>query len=214
MANRIVVGSSCAAALVAVMAAAASAQIAPRSPSPTQSPVQQGTQSPAGERSRPLGERSVSQQQVTILGCVANESDYKDGQTRSPAAGARESSGDEFVLVNAVMAPVATASASSSLGGSSTPSATGTSGSSADGAAAAVPETPARRGESGAAFSLTGDRESELSAHVGQRVEIVGTMDRDTLRRAESSDAAASGPAAAIPRVTILSFKPATGSCQ
>ena len=156
MPKRIVVGSSCAAALLSVMAVAATGQSAPQSPSP------RGTESPT--QSRPQGERSAADQQITVVGCVVNESDLRGGGAASAdrsrdAASTSRSGGNEFVLVNAQIMP-AGATASSGTGGS-TSSATGTSGSS--GARAPAASGDRASASPGATFSLTGDRERELS---------------------------------------------------
>jgi hypothetical protein len=250
MPKRIVVGSSCAAALLSVMAVAATGQSAPQNPTPSP----RGTESPT--QSRVQGERSAADQQITVVGCVANESDLKGGGAagadRSAREGAspRSSGGNEFVLLNAQVMPAA-ASSSSGLGGSTGSTATGTSGSTSDRSAAAGSTGDRSSASPGVTFNLTGSRERELSKYVGERVEIVGKMesgspsagasapgrpgddpigsrgdqgrdgDRSDADRGRTDSSAPSSSAsggssssASMPRVEIVSFKPATGSCQ
>jgi hypothetical protein len=233
MPKRMVVGSSCAAALLSMMAVAAAGQVAPQGA--PQSPSPRGTESPT--QSRAQGERSAADQQITVVGCVVNESDLQGGGAASAdrsardTASTRSSGGNEFVIVNAQIMP-AGATASSGTGGSTGSSATGTSGSS--GARAPAASGDRASAPSGATFSLTGDRERELSKYVGERVEIVGKMDRaasssssgasrpsddpvgDRGDRGDRDRAApsASSSSASMARVEIVSFKPATGSCQ
>jgi hypothetical protein len=198
--------SSCAAALLSVTAAAGQTT----TQTPTQSPVQGSTQGITGQTPTPTARTGT---QVTVTGCVVRESEHT--RARGGVLGTGVGAANEYVLANAVMgqsgakpnAQIAgSVSGSTSTGtGSATAGTTGTSGSTT----IAAPQTA--RG--GLTYSLTGNRESDLTQHVGKRVEIVGTI--DTAIRPSITAAPPQGEAAAnLQELTIVSFRPAEGTCQ
>lgn len=148
----------------------------------------------------PAPQQQSDMKEVTITGCVQKESDYRAANNLGSggAAGTGVGAGNEFVLINASISP----------------SAVGTAG-------ATKPETGAPAGS--AAFELTGSKESEASAFVGKRVEIVGK-----LKGAEMGAAGPTGGATAgkpptgvdvaskdlkLREVEISSIKETTGTC-
>lgn len=113
-------------------------------------------QTPAGAPAQASQERTGTEQQVTVTGCIQRESDYRKARDagRGGAAGTGVGAGNEFVLANA--------STATSAGTTGTPAgaATGTAG-------ATAPST---------AYELTGPNESKAAQHVGRRVEIAGKL--------------------------------------
>jgi hypothetical protein len=142
--KRVFVGSALAMAVTLGMVASAQSTGQPptqQPPATAQSAAQQPTQ-------------TAPEQQVTIVGCVQREEDYRKANNlgKGGAVGTGAGAGDEFVLVNA------------SISGANAPAApTGTAG------------TPGGTAE-GSAFELSGDKEEEVKAFVGKRVEITGKM--------------------------------------
>ena len=206
---------------------------------PTGSSGQAGSQTMT---QAPVGDRTQTQQQVTLVGCIQREAEFRQaaGSGRGGAAGTGIGVGNEFVLASAKPSTEAGAQSASAASEPSTP-ATSTSTATATGTpttTTGTPETPAATAgtsgtasstttmsSGGVAYSLTGDRESELEKHVGQRVEIVGTLEGG------SADAAASGTAASgtaatgtvsgsasqrvgdLKTVKIVSFRAVGGAC-
>ena len=100
----------------------------------------------------PAGERSTTDQEVTVTGCVQREADYRRARDagKGGVAGTGVGTGNEFVLINA------------SAGTATEPTTpTGTAGSTASGTAA---------------YELTGPNEGKLADHVGRRVELRGKL--------------------------------------
>jgi hypothetical protein len=188
-------------AVAAAFSISAAAQT-PQTTPPTTSPQ---TSSPA----QPAQDRAEAQQ-VTLVGCVQSEADYRKAHDlgRGGAVGTGAGVGNEFVLTNAsatggAMAgsPTGTGTATGTAG-----TATGTSGASAT-----------------AAFEITGENESKLAQYVGQRVEITGK-----LKKAEVGPAGATGGAPAgtpptgvdmtspdlkLREVEIVSVRTTSGTC-
>lgn len=181
------VGSSCAAVIVAVTTLSA-AQITPQVPG--QPPSQTGSQKPAGEQPSPEGERGASKSQLTVSGCLTREFDRK-GDAASRGEG-------ELLLLADGVGPARPSPESSRD----------------DGPVPARPGNPdAERprgtsGRSGVNYRLSGSLESELAAHVGERIEVVGTV------AIGDPEKPASDSTTSVPRLTVLSFKPASGSCR
>ncbi len=202
--------SSCTAALLSVTVAAAQTT----TQTPTQSPVQGSTQGITGQAPTPTAKTG---RQLTVTGCVVRESEHT--KARGGALGTGLGAANEYVLANAVMGqsggnanaqiagsvPGSTSTGSTSTGAGS--AATGTTGTS--GSAATTP-SPAPRGE--LTYSLTGNRESDLTQHVGKRVEIVGTV--DSAIRPSITVAPQGGAAANLQELTIVSFRPVEGTCR
>jgi hypothetical protein len=132
--------------------------------------------------------------QMILSGCVVRESEHNNA--RAGALGTGLGAGDEFVLSGAVPARRQP---------------TGTSG------RTSPPTTDVMT----RAYALTGDREADLAPHLGHRVEIVGTIDRDPRgERVTTGIVVDDGDApvkdqgvAPLPRLTIVSFRPVDGTC-
>jgi hypothetical protein len=167
---------------LAMLSAVGMAQTPPPTPSPSASYTQE--------------------QQVTVVGCIEREADYRKAQEagRGGAAGTGMGTGNEFVLTNA--AP-ATAGAPKS----EAEAPTGTAGAST----------------TGIAYELTGPNEGQVGKFVGQRVEIAGK-----LKPAETGAAGTTGgPTAGAPprgvdvtskdlklrELEITSVRAASGTC-
>jgi hypothetical protein len=183
--------------------------------------------SPTMTSDRPTsGDRTQTQQQMTLVGCIQRESEYRQaaGSGRGGTMGTGMGVGNEFVLVNAspggashtsmsesagtstaatspagttATSPASTAPATTAGTASGTAGTTGTtaSGTATAGTASATAtgttsaSTPSASASSstsmasgGKAYALTGNREKELEQYVGQRVEIVGTLERGGAR--------------------------------
>lgn len=198
-----IIGATCAAALLSFTVAAAD-QAAPQTP--VQAPVQSSTPGASQQQpDRPVPTPAAGQ--ITVTGCVTRE-----------VAG-------QFALSEAALSPAAAGAIAGSTGAASrdgaTAGATGTSGS-AGGASAGVGVSGstgtaggARTGASittasNTTYSLAGDRENELEKHVGQRVEIVGTLDATAPggSSAGAGGAASSDPGAADDRDSAPVTKP------
>ena len=158
--KRVFVGAALAASVSLGMVASAQStgqppvQSAP--PATAQAPAQQPTE-------------KAPEQQVTIVGCLQPEADYRKAHNlgKGGAVGTGIGAGDEFVLVNASI---------QEAGAPATPGTTGTSGATAE----------------GTAFELSGEKEDDLKAFVGKRVEIMGK-----LKAAEKGPMGATGGATA-----------------
>jgi hypothetical protein len=192
--KRLYAGGTCMAAVLA-FGTVALAQEPPTQPPTTQPPTQTA---PPAQR-----EMTSPDKQVTIVGCIVKEADYRRAKNlgKGGAVGTGAGAGNEFVLVNASMSPASGAA-------TETPAPTGTAG------------TPAMGSEE---FELTGSNESKAETFVGKRVEIVGT-----LKAAETGPAGATGGATAgrpptgidttspdlrLREVEITSVREATGTC-
>jgi hypothetical protein len=145
-----------------------------------------------------MGDRAATAQQITIVGCVQREAEYREAHAggRGGTLGTGVGAGNEFVLTNA-MPGSASASASTAPSGTmasgagttasgttagTTAGTTGTATGTATGTSAAGTATAGTSGHpamtsGGTAYSLTGNREKELETLVGQKVEIVGTLE-------------------------------------
>lgn len=140
---------------VLLPAALIAAQTSPQTP--TSAPVQTGPRSVSPAEA--LGDRTRTKTQLTVRGCVRREAEYLGVEGRREGlAGTGIGADDEFMLIDATLAPGATVPAATTKRRSTT----GTSGATA-------------------AYSLTGKREDELEAYLGKRVEIVGLLEDDTI---------------------------------
>lgn len=103
----------------------------------------------------PASASATQEQQVTVVGCVQREADYRraQGAGSGGVAGTGVGAGNEFVLTSASAKTTGTPT-------TETEAPTGTAGASA----------------TGAAYELTGPNEGQLSKFVGQRVEISGKL--------------------------------------
>jgi hypothetical protein len=119
------------------------------------------SQGQAGAGAAPAAsqDRTTAAQQVTVVGCIQRETDYRKAQDagRGGVAGTGLGAGNEYVLTGATMS-------TGSSAGSSAPS-----------AAAAQPGSAAGA-TTGTAYELTGANEGQAAKHLGRRVEITGTL--------------------------------------
>ena len=131
-------------------------------------------------------------QTVTVTGCVQNESDVL--KSTMPKTGM----GDEFVLTHSMIH----------------------TGTSAAQAAPTQPQTSATAENK--IYRVTGDQETSLKAHLGQKVEIAGTFKSESDARTELGAIGTSGKPPATPaeptamntpEITISSIKVIGDSC-
>ena len=205
--KRVFTAASCL-GFAAAFSLAAAAQSTQPPATTTQPPA---TQTPA-QTSGQTQDHKEHAQQVTIVGCVQREADYRRANNlgRGGAVGTGAGVTNEFVVINASMAGGASAGA---MTGTATGTATGTTGT-----AGASPAAGA-----GQAYEVSGENESQLEQYVGKRVEIVAKM-----KAAETGPAGATGGATAgrpptgvdvtspdlrLKEVEIVSVKEAAGSC-
>jgi hypothetical protein len=183
--RRMFVGGICLAGVLALSMVALAQQAQP----PAQPPGQQAAQGPAPAAQ----EIKAPAQQVTIVGCVHKEADYRRARNlgKGGALGTGVGAGDEFVLINASTLPAAITE----------PAPTGTTG------------APVGTEE----YEVTGKNEERLESFVGKRVEITGT-----LKAAETKPTGTTGGATeAVPgsrdlklrELEIMSVKEAAGTC-
>jgi pilus assembly protein FimV len=213
-----IVSSACAAAMLAV-AATAAGQNAPQAPAP--SPAPGSTQSaPAGEQQR----EAARDNEITVIGCVAREGD---------------AASNEFVLRNASMAPAAGASAAA--GAATKPggdTAVGTTGAGPD-AKAAAGRSFALTGDRESSLATYVGQRVEIVGRMapGGAAGVAGAAGAPAARGGDAGapapgagDSAArpgdagqgaqpgqgrpAGQAGTMPELTIVSVKPAAGSCD
>ena len=131
---------------------------------------------------------------IVVAGCVQKETTVLK---RDPAQGevGAAGMGDEFVLTNSQLNPTP-----------DVPPAAGASGS---------------VGNFGKVYRVTGEKEAELKASVGQRVEITGTFKQEADAKAELGAIGTSGRAipgelttANTPEITISAIKVVPGACK
>jgi hypothetical protein len=137
------------------------------------------------------GNQAATASAITVAGCVQNETAVLK---RSAVAGDAGMS-DEFVLIQAQLNPKPKPAADAPAGTSGPP------------------------GSFGKVYRMTGDKEKELKALAGQRVEITGTFKREADAKAELA-AGAGGRLVTgalttdnTPEITITAIKPVAGSC-
>jgi hypothetical protein len=157
-------------------------------------------QTPPSSAQTPSAKGSAPEQQVTLVGCVQREADYRKSRDagKGGVAGTGVGAGNEFVLINA----------SASKG--STPGATGTSGTAS--------------GSLASAYELTGSGEGQASQYVGKRVEVTGMLKAaETSASGRPTGGATAGQPPSGVDVTskdlklreleVSSIKESTGSC-
>jgi hypothetical protein len=178
-------GATCSAAVLA----ASMAVFAQATQNPSPPPPASGA--PAAQEPAPA---AAAQPEMTIVGCVQSEADYRRAKSAGAggAAGTGVGTGNEFVLVAAPASTGATASAERPA----TPEAVGTSGT------------------TGEAYELTGAAEGELAQHVGKKVEIVGKLKKaDDLGAAAAARPAPGSQELNLKEFEVISVRESTGSC-
>jgi hypothetical protein len=172
-----------------------------------QTTAQQGAAPQTQTPRATAGEQKAGQ--VTVVGCIQSESEYRKAQDagKGGVAGSGVGAGNEFVLINASTSTGAGASGTAGTSGTAAGSATSTAGS------------------AGAAYELTGSGEGQAAKFVGKRVEITGMI---KAAETTSSGAATGGPTAGAPpsgvdvtskdlklrELEVSSVREATGSCS
>jgi hypothetical protein len=149
-----------------------------------------GAQAPAYPKADQKSEPATAT--VTVAGCIQSEKSV----LKRPAAAGDVGMGDEFVLTRATLKGGDTPSAGQPPADTQPPSSTvGTSGSAGP----------------GKVYRLTGDKEKDLKAFAGQRVEITGAF-----KNPEDATRAVTGEPTPenTPEFTIEAIKPVQGSCS
>ncbi len=171
-------GSTCVATVMAFgIAGFAQQPNPPASPTPAPPATQQTRPEEQPNRpATPAPQAAQGAQQVTIVGCVQSEADYRRARNagKGGAAGTGVGVGNEFVLIDASMANASGAGAP------------GAAPSGASGSTAGKPTGTAGASAAMSAYELTGSGEGQLASHVGKRVEIMGTF--------KAAEAGAAGP--------------------
>jgi hypothetical protein len=139
------------------------------------------TPATARRQGEPAGARGA-QPEVTVIGCVEFEQDYRKRMAagRGGVLGSGVGAADEFVLTN-VRPPQ---------------DAVGTSGRGVRGSGAASP------GPGGAVYTLTGAQEQTLKRDVGRQVEIIGVIEN----AGKPSTGAELTDVSDLPRIAITSW--------
>jgi hypothetical protein len=143
----------------------------------------------AGPAYAQKGETAAKGQEIRIVGCVQWEKDYRQARNegRGGALGTGIGAGNEFVLTFArVEGP----------GGRTAAASAGTAGTGANGE---------KKLTTGAAYSITGDREKELGRRIGQQIEVIGIL--------EDSGEANSERAGDLPRIRMTAWVPLKDFC-
>jgi hypothetical protein len=140
------------------------------------------------------GNQAAAASTITVAGCVQNETAVLK---RNPAAGDVGMT-DEFVLVQATLNPRPPTDQQADA------PPVGTSG------------TPSNFGK---VYRVTGDKETELKAYAGQRVEITGTFKKAEDAAVELGAVGTSGrvvtgdlTTANTPEITVTAIRPVPGS--
>jgi hypothetical protein len=138
--------------------------------------VQSGTPG-ASQQQTPRPAPTATAGQITVTGCVTREvaGQLALSNAMTPAAGATARTETGGAVAGSTGTSSRDGSAAATAGTSGTASAGANAGVGAGGAAAQSPRTSASGNTMN--YSLAGDRENELEKYVGQRVEIVGTVD-------------------------------------
>lgn len=138
---------------------------------------------------------SASAPQVTLLGCVELEGDYRKRMSagRGGALGTGVGAADEFVLTN--VRPPAPA--------------VGTSGSTREPDAAAAESAQTRVQTGGGVYTLTGPHEQELKRSIGRQIEVIGTIEN----AGEADTGANLADISDLPRVNIDTWHPVADFC-
>jgi hypothetical protein len=199
----------------------------------TQTPSPSTGSQTSSQTSRPASDTGQAGP-ITVTGCVQREADYRQAQNigRGGTAGTGAGQGNEYVLTNATMGGASGTSATGTSGSSTGSSATGgsttggataggstTGGSTSSAAGAGGTSSGAGASTTGGAsmaYELSGPQEGQLASHVGQRVEIMGTLKSQEM----GANGPTGGPTANIPgmrsdlrlrEIEVTSVRAATG---
>ena len=157
--------------------------------------VTAGADSQAAARGQgaPAAAAGETAKEVTLIGCVEFEQDYRKRMTagRGGVLGSGVGATDEFVLTNVRPAQ----------------SEVGTAGRAGRGAAGATTGSPA--GSGGGVYTLTGPQEQNLKRDVGRQVEVVGTIEN----AGKPSTGAELTDISDLPRIAIKTWHPVGDFC-
>lgn len=146
------------------------------------------TQAPSTSTTR--ASQNSSARSVTITGCLQRGTEGATG-TSGTSGPTRTASAGGFMLMNASMGPQSTSAASSSSASSPRATAAGT----------------------GAQYRLEAD-ESELTPHVGHKVEVTGNLEESASAGSSSAAGSATSTAAmAAPRLKVETVKMVSSTC-
>jgi hypothetical protein len=136
--------------------------------------------------------RSAKASPTTVVGCVMMETDYRRAHGLGKGAIGGAGLGDEYVLVDASVMPVASTS--------------DTTNASSGAAAGSSPSTSASCAENGTgtAYRTTGARERELKPFLGQRVEVTGHF-----QHARDTNTSATQRGKLPPEIVVASYRAA-----
>jgi hypothetical protein len=160
-----------------------------------------GAQSQATPASPPAAAAATDSPVVTVIGCVQKETLVLKGNA---ATAVEPGMSDEFVLTNSKLSTGAPSKDEPAAPTAAPADPVGTSGSASN---------------FGKVYRVTGDKETDLKAFVGQRVEISGAFKNEADAKSELSTVGTSGRTAGeptkqnTPEITITAIKPSTGSC-
>jgi hypothetical protein len=142
---------------------------------PTQTSGQAGSQAMPQERTP--GDRAQTETQVTLVGCLQREADYRKQQSAGRGGVAASGMGlnNEFILINASKS-TGTSAAAAGTPTAPTGTSTAATGAGTPTTAAETPTGTAGIAAGAEAYELTGDKEKDLSNLAGRRVEITGTL--------------------------------------
>jgi hypothetical protein len=148
------------------------------------------SQATARRQGEPAAAAGQSATQVTLIGCVEFEQDYRKRMAagRGGVLGSGAGAADEFVLTN-VRPPQ---------------SAVGTT---ARGAGRGATDSPG--GPGGGVYTLTGPQEQNLKRDVGRQVEIVGVLEN----AGKASTGAELTDISDLPRIAIKTWHPVGDFC-
>jgi hypothetical protein len=148
-------------------------------------------QTVAQRQGQPASAAGVQQNEITVVGCVEFEQDYRKRMAagRGGVLGSGVGAADEFVLTN-VRPPQ---------------DAVGTSGRGAN----AGPRRTDAPGPGGAVYTLTGPQEQTLKRDVGRQVEVVGVIEN----AGKPSTGAELTDISDLPRIAITTWHPVNDFC-
>jgi hypothetical protein len=154
-----------------------------------------GAQQTARRQGAPVPPTAQTQDEVTIIGCVEFEQDYRKRMAagRGGVLGSGVGAADEFVLTN-VRPPE---------------SQVGTSGRSGRGGRVAAAVMPGNSGSGGGVYALTGPQEQNLKRDVGRQIEVVGVIEN----AGKPSTGAELTDISDLPRITIKTWHPVGDFC-